>query len=139
MSPMTKTRRRAIYTVLLGIAFACLIAAILLSADPEDVDRPEGVIAVSPVENASEVRQVSVFAEVSADYDAALIIDRVEIPQDQTDELLTGNRRVSFTPGEGKEFERFRSGRVCARVEYWPVEKQREETSRSYSWCFTLQ
>jgi len=139
MSPMTRNRRRVIYGVLLTIAFGCLIAAVLLSADPEDVDRPQGVFAVSPVENATEVRQATVSAEIDADFDAALIINRTEIPKDQTDFLQTGNMRVSFTPGEGKEFSRFPSGRNCARIVFWPIGEDRATTSRDYGWCFTLQ
>jgi hypothetical protein len=140
MSPTRRTKRRVVYAVLLAIAFGCLIAAVLLSADPEDIDRPDGLIAVSPVENATEVRQATVFAEVSVAYKARLVINRVDIPDDQASELLTGNRRVSFTPGEGKEFKRFPSGRNCVRVVYWPAEEQETvDNTRDYGWCFTLQ
>lgn len=139
MSPMTRTRRRVVYGVLLTIAFGCLIAAILLSADPEDIQRPTGVVAVSPVENATEVRQATIFAEVDADYEAVLFINRTEIPKDQLDFLQTGNLRVSYTPGQDKEFERFPSGRNCARVVFWPIGQDRATTSRDYGWCFTLQ
>ncbi len=137
--PMPRGRRFAIYGVLLVIAFAALIGAIVSTGDPEEVVRPDDVIAVSPIENANEVRQATVFAEVTATHDAVLNINGTEIPLDQMDRLQTGNLRVSFTPGDGKEFTRFPAGRNCARVDYWPVGQVRENTSKSYSWCFNLQ
>lgn len=136
---MTVTRRRIIYAVLLAVAFTALIAAFLLTPEPDPPDRPVDIVAVSPEENANEVRQVTVFAELSGDHEAALIINNAEIPADQVDLLQTGNLRIAFVPGEGKEFERLPAGRTCARVEYWPRGQVRETTAKAYAWCFNLQ
>lgn len=136
---MTATRRRIIYVLLLGVAFAALVLAFLLTPEPDAPARPSEIVAVSPVENANEVRQATVYAELAGDVDAALIINNNEIPDDQLDRIVTGNLRVAFSPGEGKEYTRFPAGRNCARVEYWPRGQVRENTSKSYAWCFTLQ
>jgi hypothetical protein len=136
---MTATRRRIIYALLLAVAFAALVSAFLLTPEPDPPDRPVDVLAVSPEENANEVRQATVFAELGGDVDAALIINNKEIPDDQVDRLQTGNLRIAFVPGEGKEFERLPGGRTCARVEYWPRGQVRENTSKAYAWCFNLQ
>lgn len=136
---MTPTRRRVIYVLLLAVAATSFVMAALLTAEPEPPDRPADIVAVSPVENANDVRQTTVFAELAGDVDGALIIRNTEIPDDQVDRLQTGNLRLSFSPGEGKEFESFPAGKSCARVEYWPRGQQRETTSKAYAWCFTLQ
>ncbi|MDQ1438774.1 MAG: hypothetical protein QOK43_2403 [Acidimicrobiaceae bacterium] len=135
---MTPTRRRIIYAVLLTIAFAALVMAFLIHPEPTAPARDQVVVAVSPTENASEQRQTTVFAEVTTDYDGALTIDGHPIPDDQVDRLLTGNLRLAFTPGPGKEITKFRTGLVCARVDYWPLGQDRATTSRQYAWCFKL-
>lgn len=136
---MTKTRRQVIYVVALAVAFGALVTAFLSTPEPDKPHRPAEIVAVGPVENASDVRQASVFAEVDGAFEAALIINGTEIPKDQVDELRTGAVRYTFTPGQGMEFERFPPNRNCARIEYWPVGQERANTSKAYAWCFNLQ
>ena len=136
---MTKTRRRVIYVFALAVAAAAAVMAFLLTPEPEAPSRPDEIVAVSPAENASEVRQVTVFAEVAGNHDTALVINGTEIPDDQLDRIQTGAMRVTFVPGEDKEFERFPAGRNCARIEWWPRGQDRVNTSKAYAWCFTLQ
>lgn len=136
---MTKTRRMVLYVVALGVAFGALVMAFLSTPEPQEPTRPREIATVSPAENANEVRQIPVYAEVAGNYEAALVINGREIPDDQVDRLQTGAMRLTFVPGEGKEWERFPAGRNCARVEWWPVGQDRANTSRSYAWCFNLQ
>ena len=131
------TRRRAVYTVLLLLAAVLFVAAFMIHPEPTKENKPAAVVAVSPGNGDTEVRQTTLFAELGAEFDGELSFDGRSIPKDQLDVLQTGNVRLSFTPGPGKEFTAFPAGRHCASVSYFP----RTEGSASltnYSWCFTL-
>lgn len=134
---MTRTKRRAIYAVLLVIAFGFLVAAVRGHPDETTPVRPAAIVAVYPAEDDAEVRQTVVFAELLNDFDGDLTINGRPIPKDQEERLATGNRRIAFTPGQDKEFSAFPAGRNCAVVRYWPVD-QGPSAATTYSWCFNL-
>jgi hypothetical protein len=125
---MTSMRRRALYALLLSIA---AVAAVMAP------DRPVAVVAVSPVEGATEPRQTTLFAELDPTFSGELSFQGRAIPMDQLDIIQTGNVRLSFTPGPGKEFSAFPPGRNCAEVTFFPKAEGQASTS-TYSWCFTL-
>ena len=132
-----KRIRRLVYSVLLSIAAVSFVAAFYLSEDEPEIVRPQAVRAVSPIEEAQEVRQASIYAELAPGFDGELAFDSRPIPLDQTDKLQTGGNRISFTPGPEKEFTSFDEGRHCAEVRYWPVVEGPDSFS-TYRWCFDL-
>ena len=134
---MTRTRRRLVYGVLLAIAAVSAVAAFLIHPEPTKPDRPPAVVAVSPIEGGTEVRQTTLFAELGPQFDGELSFNGRPIPKDQLDVLQTGNVRLSFSPGPEKEFKSFPAGRACAAVTYYP-RSEGPTASSSYSWCFTL-
>ena len=129
--------RRGIYAVLLSIAAVSFVAAFFLFEEETELVRPQAIRSVSPIEDAQEVRQTSIYAELAAGFDGELSFDSNPIPLDQTDKLQTGGNRISFTPGPDKEYESFEPGRHCASVRYWPV-SEGEASSSTYQWCFDL-
>jgi hypothetical protein len=131
------TRRRIVYTVLLTVAAVAFVAAFLIHPEPSTPDRPPAVVAVSPDEGATALRQSEIFAELGPDFDGELAFDGKPIPRDQLDVIHTGNVRIGFTPGPGKEFASFPVGRHCATVLYYPRAEGQASTT-SYGWCFEL-
>jgi hypothetical protein len=131
------TRRRVVYTVLLTVAAVAFVAAFLIHPEPTTPDRPPAVVAVSPEEGATALRQSEIFAELGPDFAGELVFDGKAIPMDQLDVIQTGNVRLSFTPGAGKEFTAFPVGRHCATVMYYPRAEGPASTT-SYGWCFEL-
>ena len=126
--------------MLLAVAAASLVVAFQSFSDPEPELRDPAIITVSPNVGETHVRQTSVYAEVTPGNDAEFleIGDRLT-PRDEQTYLRTGNSlRVSYTPGAGKSVTAFPAGRVCARIDIWPVGTDRDANARPDAWCFTL-
>lgn len=136
-SPRRRKIRRLIYAALLSVAAVSFVGAFFLFEPEEELVRPQAIRSVSPIEDAQEVRQTSIYAELSPGFDGELTLDSRPIPLDQTDKLLTGGNRIGFTPGPEKEFSKFSPGKHCATVMYWPVAEGRDSAS-TYRWCFEL-
>jgi hypothetical protein len=132
------TRRRIVYTVVLAGAAVALVAAFTIHPDPVAVPRDPAVVAVSPKENDTDVRQTTISVDLATTYSGSLRFDGVTIPDDQVDRIQTGYNRISFTPGPGKEFRSLPAGRHCAAVTYWPTGQDPVNTSKTYAWCFNL-
>jgi len=146
--------RRVIISLLLAVAGGCLVIAFQESADPrtEVSVRPAGVIEVFPSEGARVLRQERVGAQLADGLTGELEIDGVSIPLDQLlrpqDPIgsdagpaakgLAGLNEVSFTPGPGKEIERFRPGDHTARILFWDRLTSSRERAEAYSWRFAV-
>ena len=99
---------------------------------------PAGIATVYPKPGTPSVeRQTVVFAELQPGFDGNLAINGRVIPDDQIDKLSTGNVRISFTPGPGKEFSQFPPDRNCAVLSFWHTGQSPSE-GKQYSWCFNL-
>lgn len=120
----------------------------------EGVERPAAIESLSPVENAVQVlQQERIAVDLEFGYDAALIIDGIELEtanigelEAEPGELLTlpptaifdpGNSVISFTPSEDSLITEFSQGRHEARVLYWKFEEGRGNAS-SYNWSFVV-
>jgi hypothetical protein len=131
------TRRRVAYILALAVAAGALVVAFMGHPEPVKPARPKAVAALSPGEGDTDIRQTEVFVELDPAFDGDLIINGTVIPKDQEDRLQTGNVRIGFTPGNGKEFSSFPAGRNCAVVRFWPL-AEGEGSAATYSWCFNL-
>lgn len=151
-----------------GLLIACLVIAGgialivwgLSSAltGSDGVDRPVEIEEISPVENALQVlQQGNVMVDLQFGYEAALVIDGIELPtsrlgevrddiepgQQQTTDPTTavfdpGNARITFQPSPGALIEEFTEGRHNAQVIYWRIEEGRENGAQSYRWSFDV-
>jgi hypothetical protein len=131
------TRRRVVSTALLLLALVLFVSAFRIHPEPTKEDRPPAVVAVSPGNGDTDVRQTTLFAELRAEFDGELSFDGQAIPKDQLDVIQTGNVRLSFTPGPGKAITSFAAGHRCATVSYFP-RAEGAASITNYSWCFTL-
>jgi hypothetical protein len=69
------------------------------------------------------------------DLQGEVIIDGVQIPSDQLDNIEQLGV-ISFRPGPGKEFSRFRAGDNTVVVRYWSRTDPRPDKPPSFSWRF---
>ena len=134
--PRLLTRRRVVITLLLAVAAGALVVSFQSHEEESDAIevRDTAVSRVFPRPGDINVRQDAVGYELVFGYTGVLQIDRVEIPEDQTDRI-GGINRVSFTPGAAKEFEALAAGRHCATAVFWR-ESETRESGRTYTWCF---
>lgn len=124
-------------TALLGLAAFLLYTGVQAQADVEPPVRRAGLVLVFPQPGAVALRQDAIGAEIGGDYTGRLAIDRRDIPDDQLDRIDVGRKRISFTPGEGKEIPALDEGRHCASLTYWRTDAGEESAGRPYTWCFT--
>jgi hypothetical protein len=120
----------------------------------EGVERPAQIESISPVENAVQVlQQEGVSVDLQFGYEAALIIDGIELETTNIGELEAepgqllalpstaifdpGNSIISFSPAEDAAITEWSEGRHQARVVYWKIEEGRDN-ARSYNWAFEV-
>jgi hypothetical protein len=131
------TRRRVIISILVAIALGGVVFAFSEAGDEPVTVTVRGVESVFPAQGSLALRQDRVMADLEQDLDGVLKIDGVEIPEDQLDRTPELGQ-VSFTPGEGKEFERFDAGRHRATVVFWSVSEGRGVSDREFTWAFNV-
>jgi hypothetical protein len=137
MSRLTRLQRRLVYVAVLIVAGVLMVMAFMIHPEPTKPARPPALVAVSPGEGDTDIRQTTVFAELANGFDGELVIDGRVIPKDQEERLSTGNVRIGFTPGKDKEFSAFPAGHNNAEIRFWPVDEG-PHSSTSYSWSFNL-
>ena len=133
------TRRRIVISLLLAVAFAALLASANAHHDAKPAPPyPAPIASLYPRPATPSIeRQTAVFAELKPGYDGRLEIDDRKIPDDQIQRLATGNMRLVFTPGEGREFTQFRPGLNHATVVYWRTGTD-PNSGTAYTWYFNL-
>jgi hypothetical protein len=94
------------------------------------------VVLLIPCPGDSDLRQGVIGVELQSGYQAALIVDAAEIPQDQ---LRTGGtNEVYFQPGAGTETGALAPGGHSATVVYWPVTGTRDADGKQFVWRFNV-
>ena len=128
--------RRILTTALLMVAAAGFIYAFTRPTPARQPTFKDAAIRrVDPAPGDRVIRQTAVFVDLDPAYTGVLSIDGQRIPEDQVTKV--GLAGLSFTPGEGKEFSKFRPGRHCASVELWPTSSP-GAPHRQYPWCFNV-
>lgn len=125
----------------------------------DGVDRPDAIEDLAPVENAQQVfQQEQIMVDLQFGYEAALIIDGIELPVARIGEFsgdLTpetagtqvnapptavfdpGNSIITFRPGDDALIQEFAEGLHSAQVIYWKSEEGRQN-AQSYRWTFNV-
>lgn len=125
----------------------------------DGIDRPDAIESISPVENALQAfQQEQVVVDLEFGYEAALVIDGIEIPTERIGEFsgdLTpdnageqvstpptavfdpGNSIISFRPSDGAPIESFDEGRHQVQVIFWKTDEG-PDSARSYRWSFEV-
>jgi hypothetical protein len=131
-------RRRVVITLILGLAAFGFIYAFTLRGDEEGpVITHSAVEFLFPQPGAPlEVRQAEVGVDLQAGWTGVLQIAGVEIPEDQLRRVEAQNQ-FFFQPGQGREFEEFPAGQLCATALIWPVTEDRD-AAETVRWCFRV-
>jgi hypothetical protein len=131
--------RRVVIALLLVSAVGLLYAAGRNgNADPDPIFTEGEVEAVIPANGSPAVlRQAEIGIDLAPGWTGELNIDGVPIPDDQIRRNDPLNQ-LFFTPGEGKDIEQLRAGRVLVIASYWNfAEGETREDARQVSWSFT--
>jgi hypothetical protein len=96
---------------------------------------PAAIESISPERGELTGLVDDVTVDLRDDLQGELLVDSVRIPEDQLD-TIEQLGVISFRPGPGKEFPRFRAGDNTVVVRYWPRGKPRPEVPASFSWRF---
>jgi hypothetical protein len=141
--PASSLRYRLLITVALLVAAGTLLLAIHLTntddADPVSVKgQPSVVQQLIPTNGSSELRQSEFGIDLAPGYDAALVVNGIEIPTKQLRRVPAQNQ-VFFTPGPGKAIEELDAGTTCVVAVVWKSSEGRGTTQdRTVPWCFTV-
>jgi hypothetical protein len=146
--------RRTIIGVLLVICVGLMAWAGHRSSAGKPVkDKDPVIVLQSPAPGATDIRQVSIGANLRFGYDGRLTINGIAIPESQMDGardpatldardlkengLRPNNRNsVYFTPGPGKIIDKIPSGTVYVSLRYFP-ERRPNAGGRTITWTFT--
>jgi hypothetical protein len=127
----------------------------------EQQNLPEAIQQIEPVRDATQVpNQSKVFVDLVTGYEAALVIDGIELPTVSFDDAAAetppggtvgngapqlvlppgavfepGNVTLTFNPGDDQLITEFSSGPHTATVLYWKIEDGRN-AARTFSWTF---
>jgi hypothetical protein len=132
----------------IGAALVVALAALLIGYaitglddggdDPVLQDGDQAVVEnLIPGRDAQVPQQSNVGIDLVTGWDAALIVNGVEIPRDQlqrTPEIgLT-----EFTPAPDTAVEALQTGRNCVNAVIWRLQDGRGVNDRSVPWCFEV-
>lgn len=144
LPPRTAADRR--FTVY--VTFAVLVALGILAFagfaantddDPPPVirSRPEVVEHLVPRSGASVLRQAELGIDLAPGYEAALVVNGIEIPAEQTRAVPEQNQ-VFFSPGQGKVIEELQGGETCVVAIAWRSAQGRGVADQRFQWCFDV-
>ena len=128
-------RRLVVWLIVVVAAGAFVFAFTLGGDEPADVGH-DAVEFRFPRPGVLEVRQVEVGIDLQPGWTGTLRIQGVDIPEDQLRRVDPQNQ-FFFKPGEGKAFEEFRPGRICATALIWRLNAAREDAEPD-TWCFRV-
>ena len=132
--------RRVVLGLLLVVAVGMFwLAGQNGNADPEPVVSESAVEQLIPADGSPSVlRQAEIGIDLKDGWTGELSVNGVFIPEDQlrrNDPLA----QVFFTPGPGKEIERFDSGTVVVIASIWrPIDGETREDGRQVVWRFKV-
>jgi hypothetical protein len=164
-APATGGRRRRrldptilIVSLVVGLGITLVLRGLFIGVTGDErADLPEFVQEVLPVPDAEQaLSQTAVFVDLADGFTGVLIIDDVEIPTVNIDELSNdavdpgeqvsippvtvyepGNATLTFTPGSDAPITEFVDGEHRVTVLYWRLDEGRQR-ARTYRWTFNV-
>ena len=127
--------------IVLGAVLLMLNLTIVMLANTDTTENglkplPNEIQSITPERGALTGLVDTITVDLRDDLSGVLVVDGVEIPEDQL-ERVVGLQQVTFRPGPGKEFSRFREGDNTVEVLYWPGRLQdRPAKPFSFGWTF---
>ncbi len=124
------------YLGLLTIAAVCLVlVARLGTSDTSELDGGR-IQRLIPVPGAKILQQDLIGIDLAPGYEAALTLNGVPLPLDQT-YVVPQINQTTFKAGPGKAFEVLPAGQNCIIASYWQSAFG-PAVSSSRTWCFTV-
>ena len=162
-APAAPRRRRIDKTLLIvslvvGLGLTLVLRGLFIGVTGDErADLPAAIEEVLPVPEAEQaLSQTNVFVDLAAGYTGVFVVDGVEIPTVNIDELSSdtlepgaqvsvppvtvyepGNATLTFTPGSDAPITEFTEGEHQVTVRYWRIEEG-EQRARSYTWTFNV-
>jgi hypothetical protein len=138
--PMPQSRYRALVAVAVGLALLAIVLGVRAtrtgSEDPITVSgRPEVVEHLIPGSGDEVVQQFEVGIDLAPGFEASLIINGIEIPEEQA-RIVAEQNQVFFQPGEGKVITELLAGQNCAAATVWRSAVGRGDADEIFQWCF---
>lgn len=136
------TRFKVVAAVVVAVAAGLFTLAVLAldegGDDPVLRGGDEAVVEdLIPRRDAQVPQQTSIGIDLVAGWDAALVVDDVEIPRQEL-QLTPEIGLVQFTPGPGRAVEELRPGRNCVTAVIWQLAEGRGADDRRIPWCFEV-
>lgn len=133
--------RRTVIGMLLLASAGLLWWSASFKAKPTSPSLTDSAVeALTPENDTPNVlRQSTIGIDLKPGWDADLVINGVNIPQDEERNVEAQNQ-VFFTPGDGKAIEALAPGLVRVTAIIWrPIDGQtREQGSRPVRWSFNV-
>lgn len=89
-----------------------------------------------PARNSEILAQEAVGVDLAAGFDAALLLNGVQIPEDQLNRR-TGVNEILYRPPEDGAAVEYEAGENCLVALVWSLEETRAQ-ARPVSWCFNV-
>jgi hypothetical protein len=124
-----------VIALLIVVNLAIVLLANADTSPSGNPDLPAAIESISPERGELTGPVDDVTVDLRDDLQGELLVDSVRIPEDQLD-TIEQLGVISFRPGPGKEFTRFRAGDNTVVVRYWPRGKPRPNAPASFSWRF---
>jgi hypothetical protein len=132
----------------IGVAAALLVAVLVLVAgvratQTDDGDEPAvsgspGVVEhLQPRRGAEVLRQTEIGIDLAPGYEARLILNGTEIPEEEL-RLVPEQNQAFYTPGPGRTFETLPSGQNCVTAVAWRSAVGRGPQDLRFEWCFDV-
>lgn len=164
-TPASATGRRwridptiLIVSLVVGLGITLVLRGLFIGVTGDErADLPPFIEEVLPVPDAEQaLSQSNVFVDLAGGYTGVLIVDDIEIPTVNIDELSSdavdpgtqvsippvtvyepGNATLTFTPGTDAPITEFVEGEHRVTVLYWRIDEGRQR-ARTYRWTFNV-
>jgi hypothetical protein len=130
--------------VVIGLLLVVVVGLFVVAGRNGAEERPAASVSAAveyfiPASGSPSVlRQAEVGVDLATGWFGVLVINGVEIPEDQL-RRVDPLSQVFFTPGEGRELERFPAGTVQAEALIWrPVDGETRDDARRVRWSFRV-
>lgn len=142
MSEGTRTVvRRLVVTGLLVLAGGLLWYSSTIKGEPAPPSLTDSAVEllVPARDTPTAIRQAEIGIDLATGWDADLVINGIDIPQDEERNNAPLNQ-VFYKPGQGKTIEELSPGAVQVTAIIWrPIDgESRDEGSRSVTWSFRV-